>query len=257
MDNICNDRPLKWSVGVVTAPRPNACYLDRSLQSLENAGWKEVVIFAEPGSITPSNSVTRRKKFGDWSNWACGLYELLLTEPDADYFMMVEDDCVVCQGSKTYLEENINKLLPFGSLSLYCPERYCRKYIGFHNECQGWMTCSTLTVIMPRESVISFFADTLVQHHRFEHILPIAKEEVPWGVNVDPQNSIKDAVLGMWAERNSFPIFYHSPSLAQHIGEVSNLTNQAMPTAPDFVGETFMPAWKDVIIRRFVQTPVF
>ena len=258
MDDNRSERCVRWSVGVITAPRQKGYYLDRTLESLKNAGW-EAVVFAEPGSIVPSSwqTVSRRKQFGDWSNWACGLYELLLTEPESDYFFMAEDDVVLWNGSKKYLEQWLPLLEPFGAVSIYCPQQYYqKKFVGFHNECHDWRTCTTQTVIMSRDSVISFFSDPLVQRHRFEHTLPIPAEKVPWGVEVDPKNSVKDAVIGMWAARNKLPIYFHSPSLGQHIGEHSTLTSKAAHTATDFVDEDCQSAINP-LIRKFVQPPVF
>ena len=45
----------KWTVGVITAPREQGYYLDQTLRSLHNAGWEDVTVFAEPGSVIPEN----------------------------------------------------------------------------------------------------------------------------------------------------------------------------------------------------------
>lgn len=227
------------------------------------AGWENITVFAEPGSKIPhgftGDVVSRRKQFGDWSNWACGLYELLLTEPDSDYFLMVEDDAIVCKGAKWYLEEHLPDMLPFASVSMYCPSCYKTKWAGFYNHCHDWKSRSTVTIIMSRQGAIQFFSDPDVQRHRFEYTLPVPKDEVIWGVQVDPLNSIKDAVIGMWAYKNDLPMFYHSPSLAQHIGETSTLTTDKIDSdraADDFVGVDFEPNWSKVRIKRYRHPPV-
>jgi hypothetical protein len=236
---------IKWTVGVITSPRQGISYLEQTLDSLRRAGWNEPIVFAEPGS-SPSNSYTiiRRKQYGDWTNWATGLYELLLSEPDTDYFLMAEDDVIFCKDSKTYLEYAMPQLGDFGSLSLYTPSiRSRNNFRGFHNELQGHNTWSTVTVIMSRSKVISFFADVDTQRHRFEDIFELGEEY--WCCpKTDPKNSIKDAVIGHWAEKNQFPIYYHTPSLAEHIGDLSTLTEQSSTIANgrkslDFVGEDF------------------
>lgn len=253
-------KPPKWAVGVITAPRKGVCHLGRTVECLVNAGWHDVVVFAEPDSLIPDCSATivqRPRFFGDWTNWATGLYELLLSEPDADFYFMAEDDGVICRGAKYYLDEQLPKLGEFATASPYCPNKHRRNnFIGFHNECIGWLTWSTLTVIMPRESVIRFFSDPDVQRHRFEHIFPVPENEIPWGVEVEPKNSVKDAVLGLWAKKNNLPMYYHSPSLVQHMGLTSTLTHR--PTtdanlAEDFVGEGFVPNWDRV--RTIKLTP--
>lgn len=212
------------------------------------------MVFAEPDSPTQNckNVIQRPRFFGDWANWATGLYELLLSSPDSDYFFMAEDDIIVCKGIRAYLEEQLPKLNNFATVSLYCPNKYSKKIVGFHNECIGWLTCSTLTVIMSREGVIKLFSDPDVQRHRFEHIFPVPADEISWGVGVDPKNSVKDAVLGLWAKKNNLPMYYHSPSLVQHVGLISTLkTNSIDVVADDFVGEDFVPQWEQVKVLPF------
>lgn len=241
-------RNLKWSVGIITCPRKDGSnFLSKTLSSIRNAGWSDnlITVFAEPTSPVPQDFrghvVERRKRFGDWTNWATGLFELLLSEPDTDYFLMSEDDVVYNKDSKRYLEFSFPHLGHFGSLSLYTPSRYHRfNFRGWHDECHGVETWSTVTVIMPKESVIQFFACEDTQRHRFQDIFNAPL--VQWGVNCDPQNSVKDAVLGHWAKKNRLPIFYHTPALAQHIGIKSTISNETASIdngrqAADFVGE--------------------
>lgn len=239
---------MKWTVGLTTAPRKEGYYLDRTLKSLRVAGFGDVVVFAEPCSLIPQDHtgpvVFRRKTYGDWTNWATGLYELLLSEPDTDMFLMVEDDVIFCKTAREYLDHAIPQLGDFGSLSLYTPSVFHRKrFCGFHNELRGMKTWSTVTVAMRRDKVISFFSDPDVQRHRFEDIF--GEDKRFWCCPfTDPKNSIKDAVLGLWASKHQLPIYYHTPALAEHIGDFSTLTDQQATVkngrmSLDFVGEDY------------------
>jgi hypothetical protein len=228
------------------------------LKSLKTAGW-EPVVFAEPDSPIPEDFhgpvVQRWRPFGDWTNWATGLYDLLMSEPDADYYFMAEDDSVTCEGCKDYLEWAIPQITPFATVSPHCPEKYyTTDFVGFHNECESWRTWCTLAIIMSKAGVRSFFSDPDVQRHRFEHIFPLPFDEMPWGVTVDPKNSVKDAVLGLWASKNQLPMYYHSPSLFQHTGVTSTLGPDRIiddGLASDFVGEDFKPNWDSIRIRQW------
>lgn len=253
---------MKWTVGVVTAPRYNVCYLDKTLQSLRKAGWSEPIVFAEPGSFIEDEVkvIYRPKQYGDWTNWATGFYELLLSEPDTDYFFMAEDDVIVCSDAKRYLEYALPNLGEFGALSLYTPStRHRRRFQGFHNELMGCQTWSTVTVIMSRTKAISFFSDIDTQRHRFEDIFGMG-EKFWCCPKTDYKNSIKDAVIGHWAEKHDLPILYHTPALAEHIGDLSTLTDQPSSIengrkSLDFVGEDFdLSEWlkSPVQIRRNV-----
>ena len=61
-------------------------------------------------------------------------------------------------------------------------------------------------------------------------------------------------MIGQWAGRNNFPIFYHTPSLAEHIGHSSTLVDD-LPSVEnarkslDFVGE-------DTDISDWLNEPV-
>lgn len=261
---------MKWTVGVITAPREKGYYLDRTLISLDRAGWGEPTVFAEPGSVVPDfkgNVVRRPKTYGDWTNWATGFYELLLSNPDTDYFLMVEDDAVVCAGAKHYLEYALPRLGAFGSLSLYTPSLYQHKrnlfVPAFHNELRERKTWSTVTVVMSRDRAIEFFSDPKVQRHRFEDIF--GEDERFWCCpKTDPKNSIKDAVIGQWCEKHNHPVYYHTPSLAEHVGDFSTLTDQESTVqngrrSADFVGEEAdLLDWIDrpFMVKRHSRVPL-
>ena len=230
----------KWTVGVITTPRDKGYYLDRTLSSIRQAGLPEPVIFAEPESPIPTeflgDVVFRRKQYGDWTNWAAGLYELFLSEPETDYFLMVEDDCVFCKNLIPYLEYAVPLLPEFAYISLYTGEKYhYPKIRGFHNQAQGWDTRSTVCILLEAKRVESFLGNVSVMRHRKESI----------GTQHD--NTSKDCVIGKWAETLNLPIYFHSPSLTEHIGWDSTLlwsvnkgyTDTDYPRSKDFVGEDF------------------
>jgi GR25 family glycosyltransferase involved in LPS biosynthesis len=270
---------MKWTIGLITAPRTNDFnYLEETLNSFSKTGFELPVIFAEPNSIIPSffkgDVIYRRKKFGDWTNWATGLYELLLSEPDSDYFLMLEDDVIFCSGIKDYLEHSIHKLEPFAYISLYTSSKYFIKDRPrmFHNECKGKNTWSTVAIIMSRSNVLELFSDLDVQKHRFFDIFHVQQgywgEKSSYGkgrtsITDCVGNTIKDAVLGQWAEKMNLPVYFHSPSLAEHIGRISTLTDDdSTPEngrmSMDFVGENFDASqWvgKKLIRKKFIDIP--
>lgn len=274
-------REVKWAVGVITAPRKQGYYLHHTLQTLESGGWKHVVVFAEPDSLIPDffkgDIVKRRKIYGDWTNWATGLYELFLSEPDADYFFMLEDDALLCKNLRIYLEHSLPQLDDFGSVSLYTPSRYHRPdFQGFHNEQEGRNTWSTVTVLMSHSGVLRFFSDKDVQKHRFFDIFKVGPKY--WGGHggngsygtgytsiIDTVgNTVKDAVIGQWAKKHELPIYFHTPALTEHVGYYSTLTDDVSTDensrmSKDFVGKDFdVSQWinKPVRVRRFSNLPL-
>jgi hypothetical protein len=218
----------KWSVGVTATPRKEK-YIDRTIQSIHNAGWEDVTIFAEPHSVIPDDFnghvVHRKKQYGDWTNWATGLYELFLSEPDSDYILMSEDDCIFCKNLPVYLEYVIPLLPKFAYLSLYTGKEL------------------TVAILLERDKAAAFLGDKDVMDHRTKSIDTIH------------DNTSKDCVMGRWAESIGLPVYYHSPSLTEHIGVSSTLlwaklhveqwrdgkeyTEDDYPCSKDFVGEDF------------------
>lgn len=261
------EEKMKWTVGLITAPRKEGYYLDKTLDSLARTGFSDVRIFAEPGSIVPEgyNATYRKKQYGDWTNWATAFYELLLSEPDTDLFLMIEDDIILCRMTKEYLEYSIPQLGEFASVSPYTPSKLKRRNIvGFHNESRGIQTWSTQAVVMTRQKAICFFSDYDVQRHRFENVF--GKDEKYWCLPyTDSKNSIKDVVIGHWAAKNNLPIYYHTPSLVEHIGYHSTLTDMKTTVensrkSADFVGENYdLSEWmkSPIKVAKLTSVPLF
>ena len=240
---------VKWTVGVVTTPRQSEYYLNDTLESIKNSGWDCINLFAEPDSKIPSNFddnlVKRSKKYGNWTNWVCGLFELFMNNPNSDYFIMFEDDIVLCHNIKPYLEYCLPELVPFASISLYTPSYYCVPKRCFHNECRGWNTYCTQTVVMSKKSVNKFLTNYNVIAHRTGETACPKTADITSKTWPEYKNTCKDGIIGRWAKEENLPIYYHSPSLVEHIGEDSSLKDQPAKifsqhhTSKDFVGEDF------------------
>ena len=75
------------------------------MRSLDAAGWQSegVHVFAEPDVLLMqweeySGALTRRgKTAGAFANWYLALQELVLTQPDADAYVIFQDDVICCR----------------------------------------------------------------------------------------------------------------------------------------------------------------
>jgi hypothetical protein len=231
----------KWAVGVVTAPRAES-YIATTLQSIKNGGWDDFTVFAEPGTkINADKIVIRPTVYGDWSNWYCALSELAQTNPNADYLLMFEDDCIMCQNVRQYLEIVVPKLDEFAALSFYTPAFYNRFSTEnmFNKEFEGSRTLGTVTVCMKMNTALDFISDPEISKRRFlSRSSTMAAQD--WS------NTAKDVFLGLWAKRKGLPIYYHTPSLAQHIGQKTTLVltysiydSETQRFALSFMGEDY------------------
>jgi hypothetical protein len=223
----------RWAVGLTTAPRA-APTLERTLKSVAAAGWSELRIFAEPGSEIPVGpahvSVTwRESTVGAWPNWWLGLAELYQRDPQADAYLMLQDDLVCCRNVRSYLERELWPAERVGLVSFYCPSVYGSAQSGFRQIRIGDGLIGALTYVISPAAVRSVLTHGATLAHRLR------------GTTVGTRSI--DTVVGQWAQARRFPVFCHVPSLAQHIGTTSTLWpgagNGGQRMASHFVGEEY------------------
>ena len=219
-----------WAVGVTTAPRP-AETLTQTLESLARAGWSKQCVFAEPESRLPANAtqvVQRVERLGAFPNWYLGLAELVLRQPEADAYMMLQDDVELARNLRSYLEQTLWPGHATGVVSVYCPSHYRRRRsVGYHAIDEGWNTWGALCYVLPRRSARWLLSDPEVLEHRWR----------------GPGDGLKnvDSVVGAWCRRAQLNYLIHVPSLVQHTGDASTLYPAARATgrrqADDFLGD--------------------
>jgi hypothetical protein len=185
------------------------------LDSLHRAGWETPHIFADRAvRIAPRHETlpitVRQPEVGAWPNYSLGLIELLMRQPGADAYLMVQDDILFYDrlNLRSYLEQVLWPTDPPGIVSLYCSAAYSRPAIGWHKFEGDWVW-GALAFVFPRDLARQFACQTalLAQH---------------WSERNDGNGHI-DSLIGRWASRNDVPVFFPCPSLAQHIGDFSSL----------------------------------
>jgi hypothetical protein len=211
-------RVRRWAVGVTSAPRRRPT-LDWCLDSLRRAGWETPRLFID-SAVTIAERFAglpvslREGKLGAWPNYYLTLAELLMREPEADAFLLVQDDVVLYdrQNLREYLEEALWPADPVGAVSLFCSSAYTRAVPGWYAAEGAWVW-GAQAFVYPRESAKRFIADPLVLEHRWSH-------RHRGLANID-------IVIGQWAARHGLPVCHPSPSLAQHVGDTSTLWTEA------------------------------
>lgn len=229
--------PLVWSVGVTTAPRAVSTQrydamaqergfrsgpaIEWTLESLANAGWDDITVFAETKSHKPESGysrwIERPQPLGSWKNWRASLHQLMNDRPDADVFMLCQDDVIFCRGLREFLDAT---LWPddTGIVSLYCSARYSAG--------SGLIPLSrhvfwgALALLFRKETV-----EAVLKQH-------LGKEE---GNRIDVR-------LGSWCTQQRRKMWVYTPSLAQHTGEYRSTLQHGGGgglSASDFRGEHF------------------
>jgi hypothetical protein len=207
-------RVKQWAVGVTTAPRALPT-LAECLTSLSSAGWSDPRLFVdgtldvpEPFDSLPRSD--RSPQLGAWPSYYLALAELLMREPGADAFLLVQDDVVFAEGFdvRTYLEQVLWPGKSPAIVSLLCPHPYTRPTPGWYPFNDDWIWGAQAFAFSP-DAARTFLADSGVVCHRD------TRERNP--------TADIDWCVGQWASRHRRPIYYPTPSLVQHIGHISSL----------------------------------
>lgn len=204
------ERVATWAVGVTTAPRKQST-LQSCVDCLIDAGWDTPRIFVDGevdlGSLPSHLKVTRRdSQVGAWPSWYLGLTELLMRHPQGDAFMIVQDDVVLFRHRKLrqYLEDFLWPEEGPCVVSLFCSRAYTTEQAGWRRLDEN-LVWGGQALLFSREAVLELLSDPQVVRHR------LTKSGFA-GI---------DSVVGRWAERHNVPVYVSTPSLAQHIGQVS------------------------------------
>jgi len=205
-------------VVVLTAPRPKKT-LERTLRSLKKAGW-------EPG-VDPSSEVGIYQDGASLGQFRAYMEALRCTvhrHPKADAYSVVEDDVVFCRGLREYLERTLwpGPVEKIALCSPYCPIAYrLRRWKGWHDSqsSQGLYLAGSQAWVFPPQAARAILAE-------------VAPLESPHGA---------DWEIGRWARATRWRVWYHTPSLAQHVGLGNSALGDNLVSdirlAGDFVGE--------------------
>ena len=223
----CGSRVQSWAVGITTAPRRQPT-LEPCLQSLRSAGWDSLFLFvdgpvAAPRDLRGVTTIVRETSVGAWANYWLSLAELLLRQPHADAYLLVQDDAVfdARSGLRHYLEQ----VLWPGSgpclVSLYGSSTYTAgRSAGWSILPEKWVW-GALAFVFPRELAKRFVTDPQVFEHRWSQTSGSTGSFTPGS----PAGI--DVVIGYWADIHGVPIWFPTPSLVQHIGHASSLWDES------------------------------
>ena len=201
-------RDMRFATAMLTAPRPVPTR-DRTLRSLERAGFSDVHIVRDAARL------------GSWPTWIRAAKTLLQREPDADVYLLCEDDAVFPRGLRGYLARTLWPDIPdrVALCSPYSPAPYMTDTPGWHAEDRGEYLVGSLCWAFPPNTlrkIVTTFDGTESRRHI-------------------------DAQIGRWARSQGLIPWYHTPSLAQHTGNGNSALGDPRETdlrrAADFVGE--------------------
>ena len=129
-------------------------------------------MFAEPGSELPadldeSRITTRRQKLGAWPNWLLSLNEMVLRAPQADAYLLCQDDVLYCRGLREYLEQTLWPTERVGVVSLHTASHQDRSDTdGYYATGFGWGAWGAQAYVFPNASARALLRNHEVVNHR-------------------------------------------------------------------------------------------
>ncbi len=208
---------MRIATVVLTAPRPMKT-LARTLKSLQAAGWADCR--GLPSAIGVYHD---RLLSGHFRAYMEALRYAVHRDPRADAYFVVEDDVVFCPGLRRYLQRTLwpGPVEKIALCSPYCPKAYRQDKRGWSDaqSNRGFYLAGSQAWIFPPKAARTILA------------------------KVAPLKSVRNAdwEIGKWADATGRKVWYHTPSLAQHIGLGNSTLGDDSATdirlAADFVGE--------------------
>ncbi|MBT8339258.1 MAG: hypothetical protein HKP58_03855 [Desulfatitalea sp.] len=214
VENTLNGPAWQWAVGMLSCERPEGkSMVGTAIDSMANAGFDVVHVFYDTGY-----------RLGALANYLRTLKFLLRFYPAANAYIVAEDDIVCCKDLRSYLEKS---LWPEDAAycSCFTPVEYRAENNGWNVICQGVDTYMAQFYVFPRSSAVRFLLDL---------------EALP--LDFDQYKNSADCVLGFWAEQSGLRVYYHTPSLVEHIGveagssAVGNDHHYFPRVSADFIG---------------------
>jgi len=246
-------RPAEWAVGVTTVPERIASGLTlRTLASLRSAGFPSPRLFVDGFqddgetffNLPDVNGWTRRwpavKTVG---NWILSAWELLIRNPTAGRFAILQDDVLLARNVRTYLDA-----CPWperGYLNLHCfgPNELAikDKPAGWHRGVSAGQAGNeslqkgygATALCFTREGLSA----VLASFHIARKVSDVRLDKRGGGwtygqVRIDGA-VVTAANLAGWTEH------VHQPSLAEHMGDASSMGGQRYRPSGTFRGESF------------------
>ena len=206
---------LTWAVGLLTAPRRRPV-IRQTLDSLRRSGFDRIHVFAEPGSVVPPADpdvtvTVHERRLGNFLNFYSSLSVMLAENPSADAIAVFQDDIQLADGLRQWCDAQFWPL-DAGVVSLFTPRLHSGKTIGWSVLISGReRVCGAQALVFRRDALQRFLSDPQVM------------------LRLQTRDQHDDAVVAAWVAREGTGIAYHTPSLVQHVGDVSSI----FPSGPD------------------------
>ncbi len=247
----------KWAYAITTCAERVNTTLKRTVDSLAAAGWENPRIACDghldliPHWFRHYRYSIREQRCFTYANWVLTAHELTLLNPDADRFLICQDDVVLCKNLRQYLEATPwPDLLVYLNLVTYPANEAGQAEIDstIHIPDEPWLEREGVVpyafhpsnqrgkgaqcLVFDRASISSLLTSIQFYMRRFDMSMD-ALGRRKGTRNIDGGMCDAFKMLG-------FREYCHTPSLATHDCSVeSSMLNPKQPVIRSFVGEDF------------------
>lgn len=228
---------MQWAIGVMVAPRPVET-VHETLYCLSTSwGLKDVTVFCEPGDyrFTGCRTVMRPEtiapkrylespegRFGNFQNWLQTADDLMKQSPDADVYMIVEDDARITRHCRSVVEDHLWPSSDCGCVSLYSPN------MGAWLHGRGLIRPNRVDIVgalalaFPGSVLRRMVEDPSIQKWGGSHAQVRAGHVEPW------ERKAVDTWVGRALHSMHRTFWSFVPSLVQHFCPVVGRSNSSM-----------------------------
>lgn len=202
---------IEWAIGITTAPRRQPT-LTTCLETIIASGWETFHLFVDgdvefDDKFSGMPQTRRPEPIGAWPAW-CDALRILLTEyPDANTIAIVQDDALfpAIASFRSYVEQLLWPESAPCIVSLYTSADDTLEQNEWRRYPDVWKF-GAVAFVLPRS----------VAEDMLQNIDAGDLEFLQGTAGIDTR-------IGVWADRMKVPIWHPSPSLVQHIGQVSSI----------------------------------
>ena len=225
-------------LGITTSPRPDgAFYLQKTVNSAIQAGFDDIIIFAEPDSpavFAPASRVSliqNQKQLGNYGNFA-SMAALLLgfsRQSTSQFIVTAEDDVVFCRNAREKISDKAygpSSEADFGFFAAYsssCHQDHVpENSVAPIKTSSLWGACC---LVWTPESLAA-----TINHFDFRSWRGLDDNKPSVG---DPRIKHVDTCISKVLSKLGHKMWFCNPSLVRHIGKVSSLRKIAWTAGRD------------------------
>jgi hypothetical protein len=215
---------MAFSTYILTAPRPQST-LCKTILSCLFSGFSPLTVFdgSPPAGVKPSPQ--------GCTDAYIRLFRSHLDETQDGDALIFEDDVIVCRGLCDYLNKMCvpEEIAKIGILSPYCPTAYSNygDDSRWHREDARYTIAGTQAFLYTRAMMELLVAE--LEPHKSATVDGLANYGSD-GVDVQ---------IGRVAQKHDLHIWYHKPSLVQHVGICNSSVGYQTDLGTIYSAETF------------------